>query len=534
MDINSSHFQLLRNLREELRVHNWQGIESLVEAAGLETLLNPVVISSARALNAREVVILLSTIGVENSSNPLPHRRLLAAYQLMQGKIGIDEAIDACQIIASKKHYYEALFSQIYKGNKYNITIPTAKTSPEDLWFGIQILCDTHSPSQIIDLLKAWQRLEKDDKPWLTTTRLIIERADVAKGYYERKILGETLEQLIDLTPKKQQHLKDNIEATLLDKLWLPNAEGKKALMLAHSLSKRKPTIENDMLLLRSLIRSHSFNDAIILAGNLIEKSITSSLNHKDSAKDEDRAPYTNQIVDFNTEAAEVTLKTINNALRAKGLKPFLISGSLLGCMRDGKIMPHDKDLDMGLIGWESQFELAQAIIELGCFDINLKRLKGKDLFLISAIDQRTNIAIDFFMFHDRGDHYLHGIDYQYGFTQNFAFTKFNLKEVDFLGDKFYIPDNWDLMLKENYGDWEKPEPSYVVTVESPAILEPGNIRHKMIAHLEILKIINNKLNPKKIERILNADAQKNMGLIPIFLKQRLAIWVNAIQQVKF
>lgn len=526
MDLNSQHFVLIRQLREALRVQDGEALETLVESAGLELVLNEELLSAARALNAREVVVLLASLGSENSTQPLPYRRLLAAYQLMQKKIDLKTAIEQCAPSREKKPYFEALLSQVQAGNKANIDIPTKCLNNEDLWFGVQLLCDAHCPSRIFGLLKAWQTIERDDKPWLMCSRLIIERAEVAKGHFERKVLGEALEEAIVRLPPSQEGLRRVMQVTLLDKLWLPNADNEKALQLAQDLVAQNPSIDHRMMQLRALIRRQNFSESVVLGESILLDIVDQATKGVwAESKDHDgQAKY--QVPDFDTAAAELTLTTVNRALKEKGLKPFLISGTLLGCMRDGQIMPHDKDLDMGLIGWESQFELAQAILSLGCFDINLKRLKGDALFLISAIDQRTNIAVDFFMFHDKGDHFLHGIDYQYGFTQNFRFSKFELIETVFLGEKFYIPDQWSRMLEENYGKWQTPEPAYVVTVESPGLTDQGSVKHQLIAQLELLKTILNGLKPQRAQRIVDAAKLTQPQLLNHHLIQRIEDWI--------
>ena len=40
------------------------------------------------------------------------------------------------------------------------------------------------------------------------------------------------------------------------------------------------------------------------------------------------------------------------------------MSGTLLGFERDGKIFDHDKDFDIGIIGWQSQFTVAEALLD--------------------------------------------------------------------------------------------------------------------------------------------------------------------------
>jgi hypothetical protein len=117
----------------------------------------------------------------------------------------------------------------------------------------------------------------------------------------------------------------------------------------------------------------------------------------------------------------------------------------------------------------------------------------------------RNGMAVDFFLFHDKGDHFLHGIDFDMGFTQNFQFSKFDLDEVNFLGDNFYVPSDIDRNLSENYGDWRIPAPSYVVTVESPALCHRESPTQLLLSYLEILKTLVKGGKPERIRRITDA-----------------------------
>ena len=43
-----------------------------------------------------------------------------------------------------------------------------------------------------------------------------------------------------------------------------------------------------------------------------------------------------------------------------------MVSGTLLGYARTGSVLSHDKDMDVGLFGWEEQFEIVQRILDSG------------------------------------------------------------------------------------------------------------------------------------------------------------------------
>jgi hypothetical protein len=189
--------------------------------------------------------------------------------------------------------------------------------------------------------------------------------------------------------------------------------------------------------------------------------------------------------------------------LASKNLRPFIISGTLLGYARNNDLLPHDKDIDLGIIGWEDQFTVAQALLECGYFKFDLSQLTGKNRFLISGHDLRTGIAVDFFLFHEKEDHFVHGIDFDVGFTQNYKFSKFNLQTINFLNHDFFAPSDIEKNLSENYGDWKTPDTNYIVTIESPALMHTNeDIKHLLI-HLELLRNIQKNLRSKKTRKIL-------------------------------
>jgi|GEM_PF-6786647 len=206
----------------------------------------------------------------------------------------------------------------------------------------------------------------------------------------------------------------------------------------------------------------------------------------------------------FNRDVAEQSLCAVNEVLRDAGVNGFIISGTLLGCIRDGRIFEHDKDFDIGVIGWESQFDVASALLKSGRFMFRPRDLRGHRLFLLPVIDLKTGYNFDIFFFHDKGDYYIHGIDNRLGYTINFKFSKFDLIEHNFLGDTFLIPDQYDKMLSENYGnDWRTPDPNYFVIIESPALLESSGPLFSFCIRHEMIMLLEHGASPEKARELL-------------------------------
>ena len=60
----------------------------------------------------------------------------------------------------------------------------------------------------------------------------------------------------------------------------------------------------------------------------------------------------------FNPEHAGKALAELQEILEPTGKAVFLVSGTLLGYARTGSVLSHDKDMDVGLFGWEEQFDI--------------------------------------------------------------------------------------------------------------------------------------------------------------------------------
>ena len=207
---------------------------------------------------------------------------------------------------------------------------------------------------------------------------------------------------------------------------------------------------------------------------------------------------------EFNRVTAEQSLCAVNAVLQDAGVNSFIIAGTLLGCIRDGRIFAHDKDFDIGVIGWESQFDVAAALMKSDRFTLNPRDLRGHQLFSLGVLDRKTGYDFDMFFFHDKGDHYLYGIDIRSGITINFKFSKFDLIAHNFLGDTFLIPDQYDKLLSENYGDdWRTPDPKYSVILESPALLEKTGPKYSFCIRHEMLMMLERGASPEKARELL-------------------------------
>lgn len=510
------HLDWLRRFREDLRVGDMDSLTQHVELAGLDVLLDPEFLALAAQEDARSVVVLIATLGEANSDEPAPYQRWLAAYQYLQQQLDLSEAAERCAACGSASAAFYAAVLQAAKQGGSLPSIGTAPTHVSDLQFTLELLVNTGHSSAMPTLLKAWQGVDRSDMPWLRACRAVAARSPRVHARKEAAELAQTIQWLLGRAPSTQSAVAQEMRVQCAD-VALKARQGELACLAAQDAFVHAPDVERRFTLAKAHVLAGQLPTAISHMHELLLHTLSDDFSPEGAANTEHTSP-------FDVLAAEDTLVAVNRLLRAKGLKPFLMSGTLLGHARHGGLLPHDKDVDLGLIGWEHQFTVAEALLEAGHFRLDLAQLSGHHRFLMSAHDLRNGMAVDFFLFHDKGDHFLHGIDFDMGFTQNFRFSKFDLVEVEFLDERFYVPSDIDRNLSENYGDWRTPAPSYVVTVESPALCDTPESR-TLLVYLEILKTITKRMKPQRVARILDhLDATHN-PMLGHDVRQKLRDW---------
>jgi len=509
----------LRRLREDLRQGDMEKLSSDVEAMGLEALLAPDFLTLARRHNAHQVVILIASLGASNSDEPAKYVRLLAVFQFFTGTTDLSTAAELSSDGSKNSiNFYTELLKTI-EDKKYKPTFTRTIATIHDLEFAIGILIDLDRSTTSIDLLKLWKKIEHTDIPWLKTCKELSSRVSEVSLQSEALHLAHTIERIIDLAPKTQKKAIQEMRVQ-----WATISLKSKDPVI--SLKSTKAALEND----RSHNQIYNHAKALILNGkySIAIEEITKLINActKDSLTMNPESSL-NKPVHFDLNAAKETLSHVNKLLISKNLKPFLISGTLLGYARNNDLLPHDKDIDLGIIGWEDQFTIAQALLQSGHYKFDLSQLTGKNRFLISANDLRTGIAIDFFLFHEKQDHFIHGIDFDVGFTQNYKFSKFEPKSVNFLNEEFFVPSDIDKNLTENYGDWKTPDVNYVVTIESPALIHSNaDIKHLLI-HLELLRNIRKNIRSEKTQKILNILKKTPYGNLSTAIEEKILQHLN-------
>jgi len=152
---------------------------------------------------------------------------------------------------------------------------------------------------------------------------------------------------------------------------------------------------------------------------------------------------------------AEKVLKEIKQILDEMGIMFFLHSGVCLGAIRDSRIMPWDDDLDLGVVIGLNGFteELIGTIVSTFRENGFISGVRVQDSH-ISIPLLKSSVRTDLQCHHIINGNILHYPGIVIPLT---LFT--DLKEIDFLGDKYLVPNPPEEYLRLKYGgDWVIPK----------------------------------------------------------------------------
>jgi lipopolysaccharide cholinephosphotransferase len=158
------------------------------------------------------------------------------------------------------------------------------------------------------------------------------------------------------------------------------------------------------------------------------------------------RDPY------ININIAKENLLLLKDIFDKNNIKFWLIYGTLLGAVRDKDFIKHDFDTDLGLFysDIDKLYDIKQ---QLESNEFQLIRTKFPD-DLITFM--RKDEYIDLGLFNTKKSLFTNFWIYQKNKEKFSYFKKFD--QINFLGDKFLVPNNYLNFIKEHYGkNWKVP-----------------------------------------------------------------------------
>ncbi len=190
----------------------------------------------------------------------------------------------------------------------------------------------------------------------------------------------------------------------------------------------------------------------------------------------------------IDSASAERILKEVRQIMDELGVKFFLRQGTCLGAIRHGSFIPWDDDLDIGSVFGLHGFReravepVARAFRDRGF----ITRIERRDYDLYVPL-VKDSVRVDWTCYRvvDKAVFMYPGVRIP---VELFA----SLKEIDFLGDRFLVPDPPEEYLRLKYGeDWRVPKQAGDYEEEIlelvPDVVAPGRagrLKHFLARHL--------------------------------------------------
>ncbi|MBK1733886.1 hypothetical protein CKO15_01040 [Halorhodospira abdelmalekii] len=195
------------------------------------------------------------------------------------------------------------------------------------------------------------------------------------------------------------------------------------------------------------------------------------------------RPPGPPRTGDFARDDAEAALHDVAHLLPLERWRWMALTGTFLGLYREGDFLPHDFDIDLGLLACEVDLAALRQRLERSPRFVSVRSDEQYRLHrtsaglgierlpvLIKAV-HRTGIAVDFSLLHQEEGVWWHGSTLHRWEHAPMERIEYELRGVKILG-----PRAGDRYLSEAYGDWRTPRHSFNCTSDSHNLVVVRNL----------------------------------------------------------
>jgi hypothetical protein len=486
-----AEFPRLVRIEQLLKAHDHEALELLAIEELPRQLLSESALNAARLLRQNATVLFVASLAVENLPKPLKFQTWLAVYQsIVQGA-----ETPEFQALPARKPLRVIAAAVIGRCGVDVAALKKSHGGMDDWFHAAELAVDQLRFDLLEQIVVQLVRQKTDAQDWLRFTKVLFNRhPHIAKSVD------------IDQLGRCYSRIRDHLIARLpaVDKV-----RSRLALFAtqchfssgnypaAIEAAQRATTVEDRIHAAFDMARSHCFAGDLDQSLASLDRLVELMCEHgpirgpqpaartvgPDEPEPDKEARNT-----FDPVQASVALLDLQNALAPIDKKAFLVSGTLLGFHREGRLLAHDKDIDVGIIGWEDQFEVANAILQSGHFGIDSRRLRGSKAYHIPVRHIASRVSIDIFIYHEEDGKLVTGVESYFGYLQKFAFTPFGLSKAGFLGIDFYVPDDIETNLAENFGNWRQSDPDYISHLQSPSTVDVGGKVFQIVGRIRALE----------------------------------------------
>ncbi len=147
-------------------------------------------------------------------------------------------------------------------------------------------------------------------------------------------------------------------------------------------------------------------------------------------------------------------LLDVTGVLNQLGIDSWMTDGTLLGYVREHDFLPHDHDIDIGLLAEDWNALIIPSILRAG---FELIREYGEVDSGLEYTFKRNSVFLDLCFFYKKSDRMLYCCHFK-SIQLEYVFPIFGIKEIEFHGHHFNIPDKPEQYLSVQYGkNWQTP-----------------------------------------------------------------------------
>lgn len=496
----NKNFELIyKRLKPLVRANDIAGISLLFENFSIELVLSKDFINFCRNKKDSNLVIFVCSLFIKNINEDLEIKKILYCYQYIQTS-------NLSTIICNINNKFLTNFCNLIVNNSEIKEFEIIEASSLDYILAAELALDFNKPYLTQYLLKYHADIFKKNRFYV---RLAIYLCNKKWIIYENNVDWSRFIEiydntLINLKSENNSKLSSKLSSALI-KLCLISKNYECMLKYNNYISG-----DEDIAVMNFHFSiANTFLNRLPEAIKHLDELITIFLKQNDifiqskfsslSAKSElEKKP-------LDSQGVSIALSDLQNILNLENIKIFLVSGTLLGYVRENSILSHDKDVDVGMF-FDGKIDRGiQLIKSSNLFHLKMNHYGNGKIYSIGLVHKTTKTPIDIFIYHLENQKLITGVEHSFGYLQKFSFTPFELNSVNFLDNLIYIPNNYELNLEENFGNWKIPDKHYISHLESPSTFDKGGVVYMIVLRLELLKSIID-LNQIKIQKIISMN----------------------------
>lgn len=512
MLIRETDRQRLLLIDRLLRQQNHQQLEQVIVAEAARGLFTIEVLGAARALRLAPVVIYLATLGVENLPDAGGHALWLAVYQSI-AKGAETEAFRRLQDRLPVKW----VARMVMAGDTIDMAaLARCKGKPDDWLAAFELAVDQHRFDLFERLVEQGVRRKATIEDWLNLAKMMMPRQPLLARLRDLEPLGRSYARMRGQLPAIAELANSrSLLALQAARCLAQSGDHAGAIALATQATATRDQWGRMGLLVEASCNLGDLPQTLAWLDRMVALAVSAKYMQDFKAARETEVFAARFQPQFDTGAASRALVDLQRVLGQAGQQAFLVSGTLLGYAREGGLLAHDKDVDVGIIDWENQFDVVISLLQSGLFWVETRSVGGERTYHIPVKHLATGVSIDVFIYHPEDGKLVTGVQSSLGYLQRFAFTPFTLREVDFLGIRFHVPDDVARNLGENFGNWQVSDPYYISHLESPSTMDVGGLVYQVVGRMTILQSIRDGKIAKltRAAELMRAHREREGGM---------------------